>query len=74
MQRLLFLAVLAKSHNAVELLVVLAADLAAELIDLILKANTFPLNAGGVFFKDKNMRPQGKSEPVVFRYGVAMIS
>lgn len=68
MQRLLFLAVLAKSHDAVELLVVLAADLAAELVDLILKANTFTLNAGVFFFfKDKNTRPQGKS-------GVAMIS
>lgn len=67
MQRLLLLAVLAKSHNAVELLVVLTADLAAELIDLILKANRFTLNTGG-FLKDKT------NEPLVLQYGVAMIS
>lgn len=47
MQRLLFLAVLAESHNAVELLVVLTANLTAELVDLILQANTCTLTAGG---------------------------
>lgn len=41
MHRLLFLAVLAERHNAVELLVVLAAGLAAELVDLILRRHTF---------------------------------
>lgn len=41
MERLLFLAVLAERHNAVELLVVLAAGLAAELVDLILRRHTF---------------------------------
>lgn len=73
MQRLLFLAVLAKSHNAVELLVVLTANLTAELIYLFLRVNRFTLIAGGTL-KRKNTRLQGKSEPVVLRYGGAMIS
>lgn len=72
-QRLLFLAVLAKSHNAVELLVVLTANLTAELIYLFLRVNRFTLIASGTL-KRKNTRLQGKSEPVVLRYGGAMIS
>lgn len=40
MKGLLFLAVLAKRHDAVELLVVLTAWLTAELIDLILNTHT----------------------------------
>lgn len=47
MQRLLLLAVLTESHNAVELLVVLTANLTAELIHLILKVNRFRLTVGG---------------------------
>lgn len=53
MQRLLFLAVLAESHNAVKLLVVLAANLTAELVHLILKVNTVRLTAGGSSKKKK---------------------
>lgn len=68
MQRLLFLAVLAESHNAVKLLVVLAANLTAELVHLILKVNTVRLTAGGSSKKKKSpkqTRLQSKSEPVL---------
>lgn len=41
MKGLLFLAVLATRHDAVELLVVLTACLTAELIDLILKTHIY---------------------------------
>lgn len=71
-QRLLFLAVLAESHNAVELLVVLTANLTAELIYFILKVNRFTLIAAGSL-KRENTRLRGKSEPAVLQYGGAMI-
>lgn len=65
-QRLLFLAVLAKSHNAVELLVVLTANLTAELIYLILKVNTFTLIAGGSL-KKKAQGCRANLKPVDFQ-------
>lgn len=46
MERLLFLAVLAERHNAVQLLVVLAAGLAAELVDFILRRHMFRFITG----------------------------
>lgn len=67
MQRLLFLAVLAERHDAVELLVVLTANLTAELIHLILKVKTFTLTAGSLF-------KSRKQDPLVLRRGRAVIS
>lgn len=59
MQRPFFLAVLAERHNAVKLLVVLTANLTAELIHLILKVNIFRLTAGGAPQKIQDCRANG---------------
>lgn len=72
MQRPFFLAVLAERHNAVKLLVVLTANLTAELIHLILKVNIFRLTAGGS--SNEKTRLQSKSDPVGLHYGRAVIS
>lgn len=61
MQRPFFLAVLAERHNAVKLLVVLTANLAAELIHLILKVNIFRLTACGSSNENKTAEQMGSS-------------
>lgn len=72
-QRLLFLAVLTESHDAVKLFVVLTANLTAELIHLVLKVNRFRLTAGSSSHEG-NTRLRGKSQPVVSLHGRAVIS